>query len=120
MFPVHFQFVKGNQLHTGEHLANQEELFMTETKILELLRDGFLKGEELDVDTSLFRSGLLDSMSMLTLLSLVEELFGVSILDDSFDVREVDAVRQMAAVVTRREASRTGGGVGVEEGRTSS
>jgi acyl carrier protein len=90
---------------------------MTEKRILDLLQSSFLKGEVLDAEASLFQSGLLDSMSMLTLLSLVEDLFGVSILNDGFDVREVDTVRQMACVVTRLQASRSRDGAQPVKGR---
>ena len=83
---------------------------MTEERVLELLRTSFCKEEVPDAETSLFRSGLLDSMSMLTFLSIVEDLFAVSILNDSFDIRQVDTVRQIAGVVEGLQAGRPMGG----------
>lgn len=83
---------------------------MKEKRILDLLRSSFLEEEALDAETSLFQSGRLDSMSMLTFLSVVEDLFGVSIMNDSFDIRQVDTVRQMADVVERLQVSRSEGG----------
>jgi len=82
---------------------------MTEKRILDLLRSSFLEEEALDAETSLFQSGRLDSTSMLTLLSVVEDLFGVPILNDSFDVRQVDTVRRMAGLVERLQLSRPEG-----------
>ena len=80
---------------------------MKEQRILDLVRKSFLRGETVDAETSLFQSGRLDSMSMLTLLSVVEDLFDASILNDGFDIRRVDTVRQIAAAVAGREVSRT-------------
>ena len=97
---------------TGREVCSpvQKENFMTEKRILDLLRSGFLGEEALDAETSLFQSGRLDSMTMLTLLSIVENLFDVSILNGSFDIRQVDTVRQLAGVVERLQISRPEGG----------
>ena len=67
-----------------------------ELRILNFLHTNFLKEEQINVHTSLFLSGLLDSLSMLTLLSFIEEFYHVSILDDDFTIHNFDTTRQIA------------------------
>jgi acyl carrier protein len=48
-----------------------------EARILDFLHTNFLKEEPINAHTSLFLSGLLDSLSMVTLLSFIEEFYSV-------------------------------------------
>jgi acyl carrier protein len=73
---------------------------MVEARILDFLKAHFVKDETIDVQTSLFLSGMLDSMSMLTLLSFIEESCNVTILGDDFSIDKFDTVRQIADYVS--------------------
>ena len=64
---------------------------MIETQLIELATN-VSGGKEISIDSSLFISGMLDSMSMLTFLSLVEETYKVDILDDGFDIKDFDTI----------------------------
>lgn len=65
------------------------------TKALENHRDhkGFADSE------SLFVSGRLDSLSMMTLVMYLEEAFGLDFSDFEFDVNLVDSVNEIEALV---------------------
>lgn len=51
---------------------------------------------ELDPDESLFLSGRLDSLTVTRLVVFLEEQFGVDFGRHSFDVGELDSIRQIA------------------------
>jgi acyl carrier protein len=73
-----------------------------EEKILEFLHAAFLKEAPIDAETSLFLSGLLDSLSMVTLLSFVEEFYHVRLLGEDFRADDFDTVGQIADGILMR------------------
>lgn len=68
----------------------------TEDKLLELLKSvaGNIAdiGDSFTGSDSIFNSGTLDSMTMITFLSLVEETYSLNIFDDDFDASKFDTI----------------------------
>ena len=73
-----------------------------EARILDFLHTNFLKEEPTNAHTSLFLSGLLDSLSMVTLLSFIEEFYNVRLLGDGITADNFDTVKRIAEVVIQR------------------
>jgi acyl carrier protein len=74
--------------------------------ILEFIREELLEGdEEIDADTSLFRSQLLDSLSLTGLIVILEETYGIRIgaMDISYD--NLDTVNLMVDFVEKKRAA---------------
>ncbi|MCK5237094.1 MAG: acyl carrier protein [Deltaproteobacteria bacterium] len=65
-----------------------------EQQLLTLLKT-ISRDKDFSADTPLFSTGMLDSLSMLSFLNLVEETFNVTILDDSFDIANFDTVNMI-------------------------
>lgn len=78
---------------------------MTEEEIIGFLKLTFSAKEKIGPDTSLFMSGLLDSMSMLTLLSFLEESHNISILNDDFAVERFDTPAMIAGYINGRKTN---------------
>ncbi len=55
-------------------------------------------------DESLFLSGKLDSLAAAELLGTLEQDFGINVSDLDFDVREIDTVERIEALVRRASA----------------
>ena len=74
---------------------------------------GYVRGELLggdesvELDTSLFASGLLDSMSVVEMLHKLEDVMGVRIPAGRLRLRDVDTVRSMVAAAERVGAPRS-------------
>ncbi len=70
--------------------------------IIDYLTEELLDGEDIDADTSLFRSQLLDSMGLTSLILFIEERFGIRVgpMDISYD--NLDTVNLMLAFIERR------------------
>ena len=74
--------------------------------ILEFIREELLEGdEEIDADTSLFRSQLLDSLNLTGLIVILEETYGIRIgaMDISYD--NLDTVNLMVDFVEKKRAA---------------
>lgn len=70
-----------------------------ESEIIDLLRSNFPGISDFHHGSSLFRSGLFDSMSLLIAFSVIEETFNLKILDNNFDIKQFDTVRDIAAFI---------------------
>jgi acyl carrier protein len=73
---------------------------MIEQQLAGLLKN-ISKEKEISSDTSLFMSGALDSMSMLTFLNLIEENYKISILNDNFDIRNFDTIKMIGNFIKK-------------------
>jgi acyl carrier protein len=60
---------------------------------------------EIADDTPLVSSGLLDSVSIAFLLSAIEETEGITIPDESLDIRDFETVSRMKELVVKYSAS---------------
>jgi acyl carrier protein len=80
--------------------------------ILEFLRDEAVdlpKGVTIDADTSLFKDQLLDSMSLTSLMTFLEDEFAIRIGAMDVVFENLDTVNHMLAFIARkREAARGG------------
>lgn len=74
--------------------------------ILEFLRDeaDLPDGTELDVDTSLFRDQLLDSMNLTSLIAFLEETFGIKVKPMDIVFENLDTVNHMLKYIGRKRA----------------
>ncbi|MEZ5126382.1 MAG: acyl carrier protein [Thermoleophilia bacterium] len=73
--------------------------------ILEFIRDeADLEEDEVDVDTSLFRSQLLDSMNLTALIAFLEETFAIRVKPMDIVFENLDTVGHMLAYVARKKA----------------
>jgi len=74
-------------------------------QIMEFIHEELLDGEEIDTDESLFRSQLLDSLSLTNLIVFLEETFGVKVgaMDISYD--NLDNVDLMVAFIDRKRSA---------------
>ena len=70
-----------------------------ESEIIDLLRSNFPGISDIHHGSSLFRSGLFDSMSLLIAFSVIEDTFNLKILDNNFDIKQFDTVRDIAAFI---------------------
>ena len=70
----------------------------------ELLPDG--KISSLGDDTPLRTSGILDSMGLLRLVSLVEEKFGIEVSAYEAGIENFDRIDDIAAFVERKRAAK--------------
>jgi acyl carrier protein len=77
-------------------------------KILEFLSeeaDDLPDGVVIDADTSLFRDQLLDSMSLTSLISFLEETFAIKVGAMDIVFENLDTVNHMIAYIERKRAS---------------
>lgn len=73
--------------------------------ILEFIRDeADLEEDEVDVETSLFRGQLLDSMNLTALIAYLEETFGIRVKPMDIVYENLDTVNHMVAFVERKKA----------------
>lgn len=86
--------------------------------LLDFLREEVLGGgEDLDEHTPLLEYGVIDSISMITVLSFIREQFGIEVRGDEILVSNFQDVTSLAnmverltlcgRIVTRRERART-------------
>lgn len=59
-------------------------------------------GDELERDTSLTQSGVLDSMGVLELIMFIEERFGIEVPDEDTLPENLDSVERIAGYVRSR------------------
>ncbi|HET8568510.1 MAG TPA: acyl carrier protein [Candidatus Limnocylindria bacterium] len=74
----------------------------------ELLAPQGRAGEELGADTSLFRTGIVDSFGLLSLVTFLEQEYGISVRDEEMVPENFDSVATIAAFVARRSAGKGG------------
>ena len=74
-------------------------------QILEFIHEELLDGEEVEAGESLFRSQILDSLSLTNLIVFLEETFGVKVgaMDISYD--NLDNVDLMVAFIDRKRGA---------------
>ena len=74
--------------------------------ILEFIRDeADLDEDEVDVDTSLFRDQLLDSMNLTALIAFLEETFSIRVKPMDIVYENLDTVNHMLAYVASKQAA---------------
>lgn len=74
-------------------------------KILEFIREeADLEEDEVDVDTSLFRDQLLDSMNLTALIAFLEETFAIKVKPMDIVFENLDTVNHMLAYVATKQA----------------
>lgn len=76
-----------------------------EDVILEYIRNEYLEDDdedvELDADTPLISSGIVDSFSMVSLKRFLEKKYGVSLPDEEASAEAFDTVRSIITVVKK-------------------
>jgi len=74
-------------------------------QILEFIHEELLDDETVEADESLFRSQILDSLSLTNLIVFLEETFGVKVgaMDISYD--NLDNVDLMVAFIDRKRSA---------------
>ena len=80
--------------------------------ILEFIRDeadDVPDGVTIDVDTSLFRDQLLDSMSLTNLITFLEDEFDIKVGAMDVVFENLDTVNHMVAFVERKRQAAVGG-----------
>jgi acyl carrier protein len=80
--------------------------------ILEFIRDeasDLPEAAKIDVDTSLFRDQLLDSMTLTALITFLEEEFAIKIGAMDIVFENLDTVNHMLAFIARKRAAVAGG-----------
>ncbi len=70
-------------------------------KIVTILADNFGLDASIDHDTPLFSSGLLDSLSSVRLLLLLEQSFEIKVSPLDVEIDDINSVKQIAATVER-------------------
>ena len=74
-------------------------------EIERFIRESFLFGEvALAPETSFVEGGVLDSTSVLELVSYLEERFGISVEPDELNLENLDSVARVEAFVRRKQA----------------
>lgn len=88
------------------HSSNVPQLASLEAQLLTLIPERLLETPpDFNVETNLYDSGL-DSMAIMQLLLLLEENFGVALIDADLTRKNFSDVRHLARVVqTRMSAS---------------
>ena len=67
-------------------------------KIIEILRE-INPYEQIDEDTMLIESGILDSLSILSLVTQLEEEFAIEIVDDAITAKNFATVSEIVQLV---------------------
>jgi acyl carrier protein len=66
----------------------------TDAGILELIRDR-LNIDVVDVDVDLIKTGMIDSLALVTLIAALEELFACELPLDDFDIENFRSARRI-------------------------
>lgn len=74
-----------------------------EEKLLEFIREEFLSDPdtEIDIDTKLISSGLIDSFSLVSLQGFIQKEFGKKIPAPRITASSFDTVKQMIVVINQ-------------------
>lgn len=70
---------------------------LTEDQTIAFLKETLQVEEDLDADTSLFSSGLLDSVAMMTLIAFVEEQSGIDVRPQDVTLENFDTPARIVA-----------------------
>jgi acyl carrier protein len=74
-------------------------------EIEQFIRENFIFGEvALAPETSFVEGGILDSTSVLELVSFLEERFGVAVEPDEINLENMDSLSRVEAYVLRKQA----------------
>ncbi|MTH79817.1 acyl carrier protein [Paracoccus aestuariivivens] len=73
---------------------------LTKSQLIDYLRDEQSIEEAIDGDTELFSSGLLDSVSMVGLITFIEEQTGAVVQPGDVTLENFDTVDRIAAFAT--------------------
>lgn len=79
-----------------------------EEVILEYIRNEYLEDDdevELDLDTPLISSGIVDSFSMVSLRRFLEKKYDISIPDEAASAEAFDTVRSIVSLVQRHKGA---------------
>jgi acyl carrier protein len=82
-----------------------------QTRIERFILDELLSGsarQTIDPEESLVTTGILDSLSMLRLITFLEEEFGMTIGDGDVGTENFETLRKMAAFIERKTAEAGG------------
>jgi acyl carrier protein len=85
-------------LSAGVDLAHAE----TETVIYEYLAKRFPKVATWNAETSLFDSGVIDSLGVLELMTFLSERFGIQLEDSDFDLANLATPEKLVQFVLSR------------------
>ena len=72
-------------------------------KLIEFIEDEFLTDPdtEIDIDTKLISSGLIDSFSLVSLQAFIEKEFGKKIPAPRITAQTFDTIRQMVEIINQ-------------------
>lgn len=72
--------------------------------ILTYIKDELLEDDDVDVtiDTSLFRDKLLNSLSLVSLISFIEKTFNIKISPSEVSIDNLDTASSMAGFIERK------------------
>jgi acyl carrier protein len=74
-------------------------------EIEQFIRENFIFGEvTLAPETSFVEGGILDSTSVLELVSFLEERFGIAVESDEIHLENMDSLARVEAYVLRKQA----------------
>jgi acyl carrier protein len=74
-------------------------------EIEQFIRENFIFGEvTLAPETSFVEGGILDSTSVLELVSFLEERFGITVEPDEIHLENLDSLSRVEAYVLRKQA----------------
>jgi acyl carrier protein len=74
-------------------------------EIEQFIRENFIFGEvALAPETSFVEGGILDSTSVLELVSFLEERFGIAVEPDEINLENMDSLSRVEAYVLRKQA----------------
>jgi acyl carrier protein len=74
-------------------------------EIEQFIRENFIFGEVvLAPETSFVEGGILDSTSVLELVSFLEERFGIAVEPDEINLENMDSLSRVEAYVLRKQA----------------
>ena len=77
-------------------------------KIIEYVRDEYVEDEsmEVNVDTPLISSGIVDSFSMVSLKMYLEEEYSIKMTDDEASTQAFDSVGRIMVLVKKKLAEK--------------
>lgn len=92
---------------TNDMLSENSAVTYT-TIILEYVAGEILgEAHDLDADTPLLALGIIDSLSMVSVMTFIRERFGVEVPNDAVTVENFESVRAIARMVERLIPNRT-------------
>ncbi len=89
---------------SGPHQAGDDSQAAEVERLSEIVRATLAMSDPLDSDTPLLSSGLVDSLSLISLIDVLELEYGVSIPTEEISADNFDTPAQMLAFLTRQRA----------------